>query len=302
MGIYRSSCSVMRVNFHRWRSDRRIWIIFLFIGLLLLTELRGYVAYGLDSGEKCTAFLLPTLFASYANVAIGSMKMMLYLGCLLLLCDAPFIYQVTPYMVIRSRREGWWIGECMYILFTTFLYTVFIVIVSTIVVLPVATFGDAWGGVLKDFAYGNASMYPVELKAYYNIYLMSPTMAMRYLYPSGAQLYTFLTAWASFFFLGLVQYLVSLKSKSMFLGFVSAGVFVLIDPILVSASGSIYSKWAIMLSPVCWVDTNLLHITNSDKILQIPYVVTMFIILIVALLFAIRMVSKKIMIEVRGEV
>ncbi len=301
MVMCRSIWSIAKINFLRWKNDHRIWVIFAFVGILLVQKLKSLTVYGIDANVKCTGFLLPVLFHG-GIMSIDFMKTMLYLACLLLMCDAPFIYQSTPYIVLRSRRECWWIGECLYILLTTLLFTVFITVVSTAVVLPVVTFGESWGDALQGFAYGNAEMHARELLGYYGYTMGIPYNTMGYLYPSGAQLYTFLTVWISFFILGLLQYIISLGSKSMFLGFVAAGTFVFLDPILNSISVSVHFKWVQALSPVCWVSTDFLKLVDGTKFLTIPYIVVMFGVLTVLLLVAIRIMSKKIMIEVRGEV
>ena len=301
MDLCRKTWFIAQINFQRWKSDQRIWIIFISVGVLIIQNLKGLTAYGLDSGEECTAFMLPVLF-HLGIISIDVMKTLLYIACLLLLCDAPFIYQSTPYMVLRSRRECWWMGECLYILLTTLLFTVFITVLSTIVILPVATFGDSWGDVLMSFAYGNGEMYPRELVAYYGYSMGIPTETMSYVYPIGAQIYTFFTVWASFFLLGLLQYFVSLGSKSVFLGFATAGVFVFLDPIFNWVSISPLFYWIQALSPVCWVSTDALKVVDDARFLSIPYIIIMLIVLIIVLLVAIRSMSKRIMIEVRGEV
>lgn len=301
MAMCKKIWSIAYINFQRWKSDLRVWLIFAFLGVFLVQEIKGFTEYGIETGTQCTAFLLPVLFNTL-NISIGTMKMMLYLGCILLLCDAPFIYKITPYMVLRSHRESWWMGECLYIIMVTFLYLVFITVVSTLVVLPVATFGESWGEVISAFGFGSDGIPPRELSGKYEVFLAVPMETIGQFYPAGAQMYTFLTAWASFVFLGILQYLVSFVSKSMFLGVASAAIFVFLDPIFneLSSGGMFY--WTTKLSPVCWVSTDLLQLADDSKVLTIPYVITMFAILIVALLFAIRMASKKIMIEVRGEV
>ncbi len=191
----------------------------------------------MDSGTQCTAFLLPILFNTL-NISIGTMKMMLYLGCILLLCDAPFIYKATPYMVLRSHRESWWMGECLYIILTTYLYTAFITLVSTVVVLPVATFGESWGGVISAFGFASGGVEERILPGQYDIFVAIPKASIGQLYPAGAQMYTFLTVWGSFIFLGLLQYLVSLVSKKYVFGICVCSIFVFLDPILNSLSGA----------------------------------------------------------------
>lgn len=309
MGIFdeqpfRKVISVTRINFGRWKGEQRIWIIFAFIGLLVVHAIRPFAQYGLDTGKECTGYLLPILFYE-GDVSTAGMKMFLYMGCLFLLCDAPFIYRITPYMVVRSRKECWWMGECLYIFVTTLFYTVFITAISTLAILPVATFGDDWGEVIQAFAFGDGQMNTSELIENYASFEWSmgiPQETIGYLYPSGAQFYTFITVWASFFVLALLQYLISLVSKSMVIGSVVSAVFVFLSPLLNNWAKASSFAWVQMLSPVCWVTTNSLKLVDESRYLTIPYIVTMFIVLILLLLFAIRMASKKIMVEVRGEV
>ena len=58
-----------------------------------------------------------------------------------------------------------------------------------------------------------------------------PIAVVKYLYPSGATLYTFLTAWASFTLLGMILYLVSLISKNILWGLAVSGIIVFLDPL-----------------------------------------------------------------------
>ena len=300
MDICKKIWFVNRINFGRWKNDRRIWIIFFFVAILLIQELRGFTQYGLDTGEKCTAYLLALLFST-PSVSIGSMKMLLYFGCLLMLCDAPFMYQNTLYVVLRSRRNCWWMGECLYILLSTFLYICFITLISTIVILPVATFGESWGEVARNLTYGLVGMNPSEVVAKYKIYLDFPVDSLGYLLPLGVQFYTFFTVWISFLVLGLIQYLVSLVSRSNFLGFVSAGVFVCLDPILGLNTLPSSLRWVQIFSPVCWTCTDNLKMVNQHNFLTIPVVVVMFVVFIVLLLLGIWWFSQRVMITTRKD-
>ena len=188
-------------------------------------------------------------------------------------------------------------GECLYILLATFSYVAFLTAISTVAVLPVAQFGDAWGGVLERFINNDPNF-----RAIYDVYVTVPFETQGVLFPSGTQMYTFLTVWAVLWILGMIQYLVNLVTKSMFWGFACAGLFVFLDPVFNMLSLSPYFEWVQMLSPVCWVTTDSLHLVNNDNFLSMTYVICMLIALILVLLMVIRTVSKKVVIEVRKEV
>ena len=59
--------SVALTNLQRWKNDHRIWLMFVFIGIFIVNELNGFVAYGLDTGEKCTAYMLLKATATKPN-------------------------------------------------------------------------------------------------------------------------------------------------------------------------------------------------------------------------------------------
>lgn len=288
--------SVSLINVQRWKNDQRIWMIFFFLGIFVFNELKGFTAYGLDAGERCTAYMLPVLFDS-TIIGIGSMKTLLFLGGLILLCDAPFLYRNTPYVIMRSNRNCWWMGECCYILTASFIYVAFLAIVSAVTVLPVIQFGDGWGGVLERFVNGDS-----DIRQLYNVHVSVPFATQGVLFPSGAQLYTFATVWIVLWILGMIQYVVNLVTKSMFWGLACAGMFVFLDPILNLLLSPGDYEWLQMLSPVSWVSTDLLHLVDNEKYLSMTYIVSMLLILSILLLFIIRMVSKKITIEIHREI
>ncbi len=299
MDMCRKIWAVARINFQRWKGDRRVWLVFLFVGAVVFKEISCLTRYGLDYGEKCTVFLLPFMFES-ATISIGVIKTLLFLGGLFLLCDAPFIYRITPYEVVRSRRQCWWLGECLYILLVSFVYILFIMLVSSAAVLPVASFGRDWGGAVEAFVHGTEMMDGGAVRMMYGMNLGISQNVLAYLYPSGSQVYTFLTVWAVSFILGLLQYLVSLKTKSTFLGIAAAGIVVFLDPVLVW----LFDRRSLMLlsSPVCWVSLGSLKDVNVKNALTIPHVIVGILLWIVVLLFFIWRVSRKVTIEVRGEV
>ncbi len=295
MGMCRTVWGFVRVDFSRWKSDRRIWVIFIITGMMLADALWGIRAYGVDYEKNCTGYLLPIIFNG-GSISIGSLKIMLYIGLLLLLCDAPFIYQITPYMITRGRRGCWWKGECLYILLTSVLYALFIMLFSMVLVFPIITFGTEWGDVLHDFSFG------VEATRLYEYHVNISKNVIGFLYPLPAQIYTFATVCVSFFVLGLLQYLVSLLSKSMVLGTLASGIIIFIDPVFSSFTKDVRFRWSKCLSPVSWTSINNLEVVEHGNVLTISYVLLMFSLLIVVLLAGIWWASKKVMIEVRGEV
>ena len=89
---------------------------------------------------------------------------------------------------------------------------------------------DSWDGAAADLVYGTSQMSKEQLAQLYPTII--PIAVVKYLYPSGATLYTFMTAWASFTLLGMILYFVSLISKNILWGLAVSGIIVFLDPIL----------------------------------------------------------------------
>lgn len=299
MGVFKSAVKIASINFYRWKRDLRIWFILLFTVLLIDYYLRGIVRYGLESGRTVTICMLPSLFIS-TIISVNAPKMIFHIGMLLILCDAPFFHPVTPYAVLRSRRTSWWMGECLYIIAAAFFYMLLITLVSSLYVLPVAAFENDWGSLLNSLVFGTEEQTALEVNLSIDYAMAYQPEAVRYLYPFASQLYTFMTGWASFTFLGLLAYVVSLVKKNTALGIGVASVFVFLDPVLTWMMKGRYG-WLQAFSLVCWNTVENLNITGRYRFISVPFVAVMYPLLIVILLAVSWRMSKKAVIELKQE-
>jgi len=300
MELYKRASAVASINFRCWMKDARVRFLFLCIGCYVLMKLWPLTSYGLQEGRKMTPCLLPLLFKS-DGISINHAKSVLHIGMILLLCNAPFLYPTTPYMVLRSRRGAWWLGECLYIIEAALIYVLFLMLISSLAALPVATWKPEWGSALRDQSIGTQTQSAVEISVTYGVY-MSMGKIGYYLHPFKTQLYTFITCWASFSVLGLLMYLISLLQKRAAMGMAVAGFLVFLDPIIYSVNVMKTDKsWIDLLSPVCWTDAGLLKDISSHNFLSIPVVAGMYLLWLVLLLVGIRAVSHRITIEIAGD-
>ena len=138
MDYCRSVLAVAGANFRRLKRDARVWFIFVFTALLIHYYLRPVINYGIDTGTKAPIYIMELLFCS-ATISVKAPKILFYIGMLCLLCDAPFFYPLKPYIIMRSKRTAWCVGECIYIVGMALLYAAFILIVSSLMILPIGT-------------------------------------------------------------------------------------------------------------------------------------------------------------------
>ena len=84
--------------------------------------------------------------------------MYFHIGLILLLCDAPFYYPITPYAIMRSKRSGWCIGTCLYIAAVSLVYIAFITVCAALVAVPILSLSDSWDGAAADLVYGTSQL------------------------------------------------------------------------------------------------------------------------------------------------
>lgn len=298
MGLFKSAAAVASINFRRWLKDIKVRIVFIFIAVLVYFYLSPYTSYGLASGHSCSPCVLPLLFQS-GNMSVNLPKTLLHVGMLLLLCDAPFFSPVSPYMILRSKRRGWWLGECFYIVGAALVYTLFITLVSVLVLLPIAEWSNDWGSLEYEIVFGDGVRSGLEVAIEQRMQIAPLGDIIRYLYPIGTQLYVFAAIWMSFSVLGLLMYTVSLLKRSMVLGMCTAGILIFLDPLLVRLAMGAEGYWIELFSPVCWTSIDQFQEANRFLFMNIPLAMILYIVLIVLLFIAAWRVSRKAVIEVR---
>ena len=81
-----------------------------------------------------------------------------------------------------------------------------------------------------------------------------------------------------------------------------AAVLIFVDPVFALWSEEGRASWLVKASPVSWSSINHLKLLDQRRGVTIPYVAVSCAVLIVILLAGIWWASRKVMIEVRGEV
>lgn len=106
--------------------------------------------------EACVAFdeTVPVLGLFTALIASPLPVCLLY-GCwLMLICDAPFIDEEQPYLLLRSGRYAWSVGQILYIFFAALVFWLWIALATVLLSLSNAHFGDEWGRLYTSVARG----------------------------------------------------------------------------------------------------------------------------------------------------
>lgn len=117
--IWQTTCA----NFRRWRRNPQILLAF-GIGFVISFLLSGKVLEFAQTHDTILQILEPFIWTFGDAVSILTISLCL----LLLFADMPNLGNEVPFFLIRTTRNVWMLGQILYMVLTTFLFLVFILI------------------------------------------------------------------------------------------------------------------------------------------------------------------------------
>lgn len=132
-------CFFTKLNFINWKKNPRIWMAFLcaFVFCVMLSGRALVFAKNYDTNMQ---ILEPFVWA-FGN---GNSVMMVSLLLLLFVGDMPFVTDLTPYTLIRTKRKIWLLGQMLYVVLVTVIYLFFLLLVFCILCAPMSFIGNLW--------------------------------------------------------------------------------------------------------------------------------------------------------------
>lgn len=116
----RQAFQIAGQNFSGWRRSPRIWMTFILALVLCLMLSNQVVSYAVQY-ESVLQILEPFIwtYGDATSVMLSSLLLVL------LFADMPFVSQMTPYWLIRTKRSVWLAGQVIYVVLTTVIYNLF---------------------------------------------------------------------------------------------------------------------------------------------------------------------------------
>ena len=281
MRRFKTIAAFTRSNMMNWKSSYHIWVVLLAEIYIMRSFLKGFIEYAEGTDKTITVWLLPVLLSGsvYSN---GSLKLLIFLGGLLIFCDAPFLRPHKYAMIGRCSRMEWAAGECLYLLAASFLYLILLNVAAIIILHPVVSVHAYWGRILGDY------LKQPNLLSAYNRGLTLPFAVIETFLPESAFLYSLLSGSACLFFLGLLIFCLNLATGKQWPGILAAGLLILWDPVAAFLFGG-PRRWMLGLSPVTWCSME--HTKEAapyTEWVSMPYAAAGYAILIMVLLLVIR--------------
>lgn len=269
---------VMKISFYnikKWGINPRIYVILILLVCYIHFMEKPVKIFAENTNFNLSPYLFPFLISS------GYSSKILLLLLIMLFCDAPFTECEYPYIVIRSGRKKWYLGQQLYICLASAIYMVLIIITSILVMLPNVSFELIWGKVINTFAQtGIAVQHGIVIPFdFYTVQKFSPIQAM---------VMQGLLCWLVFVMIGNVMFLINTITSRAFGALVATGIV-----FFQMFAENISIIWT-YFSPTSWMSLSFLSIDGIGTHPSLVYALFMLVILNISLaLISYKVVSRK---------
>lgn len=263
-------------NLRKWLGNSRIYIAFVIVFLFTLIYTKGLWLVADNVGEKLSIYIFPFL------TTYRYMKIIYLFPLLLLFCDAPFVDANQQFVMIRSSRLSWGIGQMLYIICGSFFYALFMLLSSIVVNIGHIQMGASWGKSL--ILAGTTNICSILGIQYDTVQISS--IIVKYYTPAQAMLWSFLFLWMICIILGLIIYDFNILFQSNIVGLFAAGFLILFTAVVDGIQ-----QW-IWYSPVSWSSLNNIDVAKTTSLPGIYFVLFVYIGAILALLIAGAVLSR----------
>lgn len=167
MHSLRQIWAVASGNFRQWNKNPRIIITFglAFVLCFLLSDKAVKFALEYNTTMQLVEAFVWT-FGDANSILLSSLIL------LLLFADMPFISSATPFILVRTSRRAWLLGQVVYIVLATFIYLAFILVATSVLCMSNSFIGNMWSETAAILGYSGAGQ-AVALPAFVKTLEMS---------------------------------------------------------------------------------------------------------------------------------
>lgn len=220
--MFRKALLIAAYSIRQRVADPRIISLFILMTVFIWNDLSVIDAFAGGAGVKTN----PLIFPFYSSDPVK--QLILLAGVIFLFSDAPFINKNQPYVIIRSKRRAWVMGQILYVVIASAIYFLILMGVSILILLPNATFAtNGWGKIVNTLARTGAG---AEINLQFGIAEKITT----YYSPLKAFCLSFFLNWGVASFLGLLTFLINLKVNRT-LGLVAGATVLFFDLLITNA-------------------------------------------------------------------
>lgn len=249
----RACLSIAQNNLYKWVLNPRIYLVAVLLGAYFHSRIFPILQFCDYYEVGISPFLFPFFLSDDHVVLIVS------LGAMLLFCDAPFIDLEQPYIILRAGRKNWVLGQILYLIIASILYTAFAFLMMLLLLLPKLELQFDWGKVI-------GTLVQTTTGSEFGISIPFD----RYIYfgysPVGATGLSVLLCFSVVLFLGVLMFYLNLRVNRM-VGTIVSGLLVLWQLVIRKTATAL-----IRFSPVSWMKLGQIDLDGSTVYPNLPYV------------------------------
>lgn len=244
MAWIKSILGITFQNFRKWKKDYRI----ITIAIVLFLLVQSYVSDMQDIAEhlntSASLWTFPFLYSQFY------MKLVFTIPLVFLFCDAPFQDSNYLFVIVRSGRIKWAVGEIFYIILASAIYYIYIFLLTIILALPHGEFSLEWGKTINTISQSNIA-YSME-----KYYIECSSLVVKCFTPLQAVGFTFFMSWLCGCFIGLLIFFLNNVTGKKIIGITVSSLFVVFSILVANGGFEKYLKY----SPVSWNTLNLIDV------------------------------------------
>lgn len=127
-------------------------IVILMLNAVLMSQIVGNISGFSELVDVRTSpWVFPFLMQQ------NYIQLIFVLGAVMLFCDAPFFEGISVFEIMRSGKREWFISRILYIVFSSIIYVLLVVLLTVLMLVKRIDLTDEWGKVLTTLASTNAA-------------------------------------------------------------------------------------------------------------------------------------------------
>ena len=170
----RIACRLAARNFCKWAGNPRFAFVPGFLAVTVVSSVLPIRAFLRDTGVP----MAPWLFPFWCTDLYKQATMLLCAA--FLLCDAPFLDESAPYVIVRAGRGVWAAGQLLYILLAAAVFVLYLAALTVLPFLDRLEWTQSWGKAIGTLALTDAAgAYGLSITFYQSVlYGFTPPAAM----------------------------------------------------------------------------------------------------------------------------
>lgn len=135
------------MGIRKWVASPRTWMVCAMETIFVWISVELIRKFAAQQVLSVSQWYFPLLFTQ-DNIVY----MFIYFGLILLLCNAPFVDAQQIFVLTRSGRRTWFLGQMLYIALSCFLFFAFIALLCVVEFIPYVGFSMNWEMVFTSLA------------------------------------------------------------------------------------------------------------------------------------------------------